>query len=356
MAAHAPSANPAAARYAAFDPAQLTGLVRERWKYTRLPPFAEALAAVPSANALTASTELGADSVTHPSALSTAVLEDSAQWHPYPLADAIFASTEGWSATVSPGADVEGALTLDDGKGHGLVQLGESAAATLSLELRSQQAAFGTVQFEIGANAALTLDTTALDVAGIGWLLTRFALHANARLTLRQYFTGAGNHRHETHILMAGPGAEARLMGAAIGHPASRFDQQVVLEHAAPNATSHQRFHCAGLAASRSNFNGRIHIHPGARATVAELSNRNLALTQDAQLNTKPELEIYNDDVRCAHGATVGQLDADALYYCQSRGIPEAHAKRLLTSGFLQQCVTGPSAERVADAIRARIT
>ncbi|MFK7915774.1 MAG: SufD family Fe-S cluster assembly protein [Pseudomonadales bacterium] len=350
-----------AERFAAFNPAQPSGLLRERWKYSRLSTFADAYSTAHEQNAFEASfdkPDAVATTISNAgdsSSLSGAALTDSYQWQAYPLADGIVSTGPGWLAQVAVGSQVAGKLTVGDGQGHALIRIGESASADLTLDLRSRKAAFALLQVEIGANAALTLDTMALDTEGLSWLLSRFTLHDHARLTVRQYFAGSGTHRHETHVVVAGSGSEVDLTGAAIGHPGSRLDQQLVMEHAAPHSISQQRYHCVGLAGSKSNFSGRIHIHPGAKQTVAQLNNRNLALASDAELNTKPELEIYNDDVRCAHGATVGQLDEDALYYCQSRGIAPARARALLTAGFLQQCVAGPNAEQVAETIRRRI-
>lgn len=350
-----------AQRFDAFDASRPSGLLRERWKYSRLTQFADALHGASATDALRA--EFAPADAVHirrvePDSappLSNADWSDTYQWQAYPLADGVVSKSPGWQADIAAKSQISGTLRLQDGLGHGLVSLGESAQAELSLDCTSHAATLAVLQFEIAANASLTLDTIALDASGLSWLLTRFTLGEHARLVLRAYFAGAGTHRHETHVVMAGSGAEADLTGAAIGRSDSRFDQQLVMEHTAPHCNSEQRYHCVGLPGTKSSFNGRIHIHPGARATVAQLNNRNLALASDAEMNTKPELEIYNDDVRCAHGATVGQLDNDALYYCQSRGIPPSKARALLTAGFLQQCVAGPHADAVSEAIRARI-
>jgi Fe-S cluster assembly protein SufD len=90
---------------------------------------------------------------------------------------------------------------------------------------------------------------------------------------------------------------------------------------------------------ARAVFNGRIHIHPDAQKTLAELSNRNLLLTNSAEVYTKPELEIYADDVRCAHGATVSQIEDEALYYLQSRGIDRKEAEVMLSYGFINELI-----------------
>ncbi len=353
----------AAERYAAFDHALPGPKLKEHWKYTRLGQFAEALEQTQgSKNALQISSSRGATLLGAPALRAAA--EDSVaetllgadlDWSKYPLADGLFSYAEGWQLRVDEGSQLSAQISLSDGQGYGLLTLERHATAQLELNLHSQDHALAALLIDLQPGASLTLDTTALSAEGLCWLLTRVRLAENASLKIRQYFAGVGNHRLETHVLMAGAHSRADLLGASIAGEGCRLDQQFTVEHNCRDASSEQRFHCVGLARSQSNFNGRIHIHPGAKQTLAELNNRNLALAADAQLNTKPELEIYNDDVRCAHGATVGQLDAEALFYSRSRGIPEAMARRLLTAGFLKQCVEGPSAEAAFSAIEKLI-
>ena len=110
-------------------------------------------------------------------------------------------------------------------------------------------------------------------------------------------------------------------------------------------------FHGIGAEKGTAVFNGRIHIHPGAPRADAVLSNRNLSLHPDAIINTKPELEIYTDDVRCAHGATVGQISEDSLFYLRSRGLSPAQAKRMLCRAFINECIEGALAEPAEAAL-----
>jgi Fe-S cluster assembly protein SufD len=145
----------------------------------------------------------------------------------------------------------------------------------------------------------------------------------------------------ETHVLLDGPGTEATLTGAYVTGHGHHLDQQVVVEHRTGRTVSRQKFHGIGCGKGRSVFNGRIHIHPHATGSDAHLVNRNLALHREAEMNTKPELEIYADDVRCAHGATVGQPAADAVFYLESRGVPAAVAQTMLAHAFLRECLTG---------------
>lgn len=138
------------------------------------------------------------------------------------------------------------------------------------------------------------------------------------------------------------------MAGAYLVEQGQHLDQQFTVEHGAGHTRSRQQFHGIGAGKGRSVFNGRIHIHPGAPQADAVLSNKNLALHPEAEMNTKPELEIYTDDVKCAHGATVGQLSEESLYYLTTRGIPAEAARRLLSHGFVRECMHGPLAEAAA--------
>ena len=143
-------------------------------------------------------------------------------------------------------------------------------------------------------------------------------------------------------MVLAGRHAEATIDGASVVGNGSHLDQQLIVEHRAPDTVSRQKFHGIGAGKGSSIFNGRIHIHPGAPRSDAVLSNRNLALDPDATINTKPELEIYTDDVKCAHGATVGQISEDSLFYLRSRGLSENDSRRLLCRAFVNECIHGP--------------
>ncbi|MFT6368358.1 MAG: Fe-S cluster assembly protein SufD, partial [Bacteroidia bacterium] len=103
---------------------------------------------------------------------------------------------------------------------------------------------------------------------------------------------------------------------------------------------------------ARAVFNGRIHIHPDAQKTRAELSNRNLLTSAQAEINTKPELEIYADDVQCAHGATIAQLDGETMHYLQTRGISRQEAEIMLSYGFINEVIDSVALESLRDYLR----
>jgi Fe-S cluster assembly protein SufD len=113
-------------------------------------------------------------------------------------------------------------------------------------------------------------------------------------------------------------------------------DHHTSIEHAVPRCTSSQLYHGVLDDSARAVFNGRILVRADAQQTDAHQINRNLLLSREAHVDTKPQLEIFADDVRCTHGATVGQLDRDALFYLKSRGLSPLRARSMLTFGFMQ--------------------
>jgi Fe-S cluster assembly protein SufD len=129
-------------------------------------------------------------------------------------------------------------------------------------------------------------------------------------------------------------------------------DYHTCVEHAVPHCTTDEVFRGIVADEARAVFNGRIHIHPDAQKTRAELSNRNLLTSAHAEVDTKPELEIYADDVQCAHGATVAQLDDTSLHYLRTRGIAEDEARVMLSFGFINEVIDTIRCERVRDYLR----
>jgi Fe-S cluster assembly protein SufD len=128
-------------------------------------------------------------------------------------------------------------------------------------------------------------------------------------------------------------------------------DTHSLIDHRKPHCTSRQNYKGILDGKSRAVFNGRVFVHDGAYQTDAEQSNKNLLLSPDARVDTKPQLEIYNDDVKCAHGATVGQLEEEELFYLRSRGLHTDLARNLLTYGFAEEIVV----KIKFDSIRAQL-
>ncbi|WP_020410054.1 Fe-S cluster assembly protein SufD [Hahella ganghwensis] len=159
---------------------------------------------------------------------------------------------------------------------------------------------------------------------------------AGSQFIEHNYATGSALKRRDIQIKLLGPQADCKLFGAYLIGGQSHVDYHTAIDHVAPHCTSEEVFKGIITDQGKAVFNGRIHIHRDAQQSNANMSNKNLLLTNTAEVNTKPELEIYADDVKCAHGATVGQLDEMSLYYFQTRGISKADANRMLSHAFIE--------------------
>jgi Fe-S cluster assembly protein SufD len=155
---------------------------------------------------------------------------------------------------------------------------------------------------------------------------------------------GARLSRTNIHSVFAGERVECVLNGLYLVDGERLADHHMVVEHARPHCASHEYFNAILAGKARGVFHGRILVRPGAQKTDAKQTNKNLLLSGDAQADTRPQLEIYADDVKCTHGATIGQLNDDAIYYLRSRGIGHAQARRMLVHAF---------AGEILDRIRA---
>ena len=176
------------------------------------------------------------------------------------------------------------------------------------------------------------------------------AVYDNFTLT-----AGAKLARNEIHVALNGPHAACHMNGAQLVGDGQHADTATVLDHAAPDCASRQTYKTVLAGRARGVFQGRIHVHQVAQRTDGYQMNQALLLSEEAEMDSKPQLEIYADDVKCSHGATVGALDADQLFYLRARGIPEAAAKAMLVEAFLVEAVEelpeGLLRERLTDAI-----
>jgi Fe-S cluster assembly protein SufD len=150
---------------------------------------------------------------------------------------------------------------------------------------------------------------------------------------------GAAISRHDVHLKFTAEGGEAFVDGLYMLGGNQHHDTHSTIDHALPNCVSHQTYKGVLNDKSRGVFNGKVFVRANASGTDAQQSNKNLLLSNDARVDTKPQLEIFNDDVKCAHGATVGQLEEEELFYLLSRGIEPKLAKNLLTYGFAEQII-----------------
>ncbi len=171
----------------------------------------------------------------------------------------------------------------------------------------------------------------------------------DSRYTSFSFVAGAALSRQNIYTSLAGPGGEATLNGLYMVNGTQHVDHQTRIVHAAPNCTSHEVYKGIMDDASRGVFNGKVYVHPEAQKTDGKQTNNNLLLSPDARADTKPQLEIFADDVKCTHGATVGRLDEVALFYLKSRGIGADEARTLLTYAFAAEVL-----EHIeVDAVRA---
>jgi Fe-S cluster assembly protein SufD len=161
----------------------------------------------------------------------------------------------------------------------------------------------------------------------------------DARYESHAVTLGARLSRLNLNVMQQGEGAEVRMDGLALISGRQLADTHSLMDHARPAGRCQQSHKCIVGGAAHAVFNGRIVVRPGAQLTDSAQSSRNLLLSDKAHVDTKPQLEIFADDVKCAHGATVGQLDADQLFYLRSRGISMTRARNLLTYAFAAELI-----------------
>ena len=184
-------------------------------------------------------------------------------------------------------------------------------------------------------------------VANLGVRVGRDARYRSLSVAL-----GAGLSRLDLRVRLEGPGAETRLDGLYALSNRQVGDHHTFVDHAVPHTASRQRYKGLLGGKARGVFHGRILIRPGAAPVTADQANDNLLLSDEALVNTNPELEIFADDVACRHGATIGRLDADRLFYLRARGIPKREAEGILVRGFLAEVLDVVADETLREKIR----
>ena len=181
----------------------------------------------------------------------------------------------------------------------------------------------------------------------------------SASVASHSLLLGGALVRNNVHPVLAGDGGECLINGLFIGGGRQHLDNYMLVEHASPHCSSRQFYNGILDEHAHGVFHGRIIVHKDAQKTDAKQTNRNLLLADDAQIDTKPQLEIYADDVKCTHGATIGQIEENALFYLRSRGIDEREARRLLLEAFAGECIDrmkeGPARSYVESAVVERL-
>ena len=212
------------------------------------------------------------------------------------------------------------------------------AEITVSQSNRDEQASFGTacMDIDLAAGAKVTyaheqfLHTTAYQ-----FTTTRISLARDASLHAIEAALGANLSRHDLTVSLQEAGSEATINGIYLLRDRQTTDFHTLIEHRQPHSKSRQVYKGVLDDHAHAVFNGLVEVHPGAMGTDGYQLNRTLLRSKQARIDTKPELQIHNDDVRCSHGATIGQLDPLELFYLQSRGIPSEHARSMLSRAFV---------------------
>ena len=165
--------------------------------------------------------------------------------------------------------------------------------------------------------------------------MTKYVVGAGEKLELTFVVLPGESRDIDVAIDLVGEGAEVSLKGLYLCGGDERVNFRILMHHRAPGCVSRQLFNGIAAGSSRVTFDGRIIVAPDAQKTEAYQENHTLLLSDSARVESRPQLEIYADDVQCSHGATTGYLNPDELFYLRSRGIPEAEARRLQMIAFL---------------------
>jgi Fe-S cluster assembly protein SufD len=250
---------------------------------------------------------------------------------------------------------------------HTLAILGDNAKATLVEFFVSQEPSPvsglpspASGHFAAGQNDLHAGPGAQLTYVGVqGWSRETLAFQLNstvvqrdARILSLNVHLGGRQARHESHSRLVGPGAHSEMLALTVAHGTQEFDQRTLQSHQAPRTGSNLLYKNALLDQARTIFSGLIIVDPDAQKTDAYQSNRNLMLSDEAEANSLPGLEIQANDVRCTHGATSGHVDAEQMFYLESRGIPAVVARELLVFGFFEEVLLKLENEELRTALR----
>ena len=207
--------------------------------------------------------------------------------------------------------------------------------------------------FTLFKGARLMLSRRLLGAAGYVSLTDRANVGEGASLVSNILAAGGSDTRIDGQVTLTGSAAFAEVGGALLARGKQRHDANLVLRHEQPAGMSRQVWRAVADGSATCSVAARVEVARGAQKTDGEQSLKGLLLNRGATINAKPELEIFADDVKCAHGATVGELNRDALFYLASRGVPAPEAKALLTQAFVADAIDRIGEEQVRDAFHA---
>ncbi|MBB5319999.1 Fe-S cluster assembly protein SufD [Marinobacter oulmenensis] len=276
---------------------------------------------------------------------------------------------DGLLIQLKPGAVLDQPLfviheTVGDASGSAYPRVFVDAGANSQMTLVEEYISDGdapvlvdtVTEFNLADGANLTsirLNMEGENVQHIG--ATGVVQQRNSRFESHCVGFGGPLRRHDLQVRLEGEGAETKLNGVVVTQGKQHYDNHTSIDHVAAHCNSEETYRNIAADESHAVFNGRIHIHQDAQQSNADMNNKNLLLSSKAEIDTKPELEIYADDVKCAHGATIGQLDRIALFYLVSRGIGRRQANVLLTMAFINELVEQIPVEAVRETAQTRL-
>jgi len=289
----------------------------------------------------------------------TAVLEE----HDAPAALAVALASNPQALSLKAGTRIEKPLLLtcraegarSDAALFFQLEAGSAAKVSLRSEISGSDAFLNaSVLFHIGADAEL--DLTQMDPPeGLQTLKLRFILERGARLHLTCASTGSRLQRLALEVDLRGPHAQADLRSAVVVGGANRCHRHVTLRHHVPDCASKQLFKAVVLGSGRSSVDGTVVVDRDAQHTDARQLLQHLMLSKEGRADAKPRLLIHADDVKCSHGAAVGKMDPEQLFYLRSRGLDAKSAHELLTHAFLMEALDTSLPAEISGPMRARL-
>lgn len=208
----------------------------------------------------------------------------------------------------------------------------------------------------LAENANLHITKVQNETGGVHWLdntsasVERYAIFNTNTLTLNVDFT-----RNDLNVSLDAENCEAHLYGVYLGDDKQHIDNHSRIDHRFSNCQSNEHYKGVMGGKATAVFNGKVHVHRDAQKTNAFQENNNILLTDDATINSKPELEIYADDVKCSHGSTTGQLDEDALFYLRARGLSREGATTLLLNAFAEEVLDNIKNEELNNYLKSLV-
>jgi len=302
----------------------------------------------------------------HPEQLSEHLARSfPADDHPFHcLSDALL--DDGVFIGVAPMSDVDGEVAaihiihyLDGSKGPGsahttgLLHIAKGARIRLIEEIHCQGEVLGNIRWGVDLAEGSDVHRIRAFRSGCASIFHGSRVIQQQDSRFEDVFTCAGADlvRNEIHVLHEGSGCHAELLGAYVACGSEHIDNHTTLDHLVEDCTSREVYRGVLSGRSRGVFSGMIHVHEGAQRTDAVQSNDTILLSGAAEADSRPRLEIYADDVKCTHGATVGELDEDALFYLRSRGISLGQARRMLVRAFISEILVATGSEVLSDFI-----